>query len=119
MAWFGPLLAGGAQQQSGGAPPAEPVLASRARMLGAVLATWSVVSVAPLFTSAVLAHTDKPPTVHASRQVNQSAIVRSLHPEPKWDAQTSRKLPVSITAVAPVEVPWGVAVSDMGDTGAP
>ena len=105
MAWFGPLLAGSGQQQSGGAPPADPVLAPRAKMLGAVLEAFQVATVIPLFTSAVLAHTNAPPAVHAGRQVDQSAIVRSLHPEPAWHAQTARKLPVSITAVAPVEVP--------------
>ena len=79
--------------ESAAAPPvAGPRFRSRAGMMAAVLAAWSVVTVAPLFASVVLAHTNAPTVAHPSRQAEPASVIQSLHPEPAWDAQTTRKL---------------------------
>ena len=93
--------------ESAAAPPAQPVLRSCAGMMGLVLAAWSVVTVAPLFASVVLAHTNDPTVAHPSRQAEQASVIRALHPEPAWDAQAARKLPVSVTAVPVSNPPFG------------
>lgn len=92
MAWFGPLLPGSAQQQAGGESAPTPVLSMRAAVSATISAAWSVVTVTPLFASVVLAHTNDPPVAHPSRQLEPASVVRALHPEPVWEAQTTRKL---------------------------
>lgn len=83
-----------------GPPPRSPMR----NCLHTILASFCIVTIAPLFTSVVLANTSDPPAVHASRQIETQAVIRSLHSEPAWDAQWARKLPASVTAV-PVDSP--------------
>ena len=102
------------------APPAStPVLRSTARMMAAVLAAWSVVTVTPLFASVVLAHTNDPTVAHPSRQLEPASVVRALHPEPAWDAQTTRKRVQPFVAPAVDNPPFSSRHQYAGDWPAP
>lgn len=84
-------------------------------MSATILAAWAVVTVTPLFASVVLAHTNDPTIAHPSRQLESAAVVRSLHPEPAWNAQTTRKLVQPFVAPAVNNPPFSTRQQYAGE----
>ena len=101
--------------ESASAPPDAPVLLSRSAMIASIAATWSVVTVTPLFASVLLAHTSEPPVAHASRQLEPASVIRALHPEPSWESQTRRKLVQPFVAPAADDPPFSTRHNYAGE----